>query len=79
MVRKQGADHWIDKTRFRNISTQVDRGPPVRDPAAAAPTQLPVYVYVGRYSPWASIRSSTRRQIWSRESSAAVCGSSIAA
>ena len=33
----------------------------------------------GSQSPWASMRSSTRFQIWSRSSSAAVWGSSMAA
>ncbi len=33
----------------------------------------------GSHSPWAAMRSSVRFQIWSRSSSAAVCGSIIAA
>ena len=33
----------------------------------------------GSQSPWAASRSSTSAQIWSRSSSAAVCGSSMAA
>ena len=39
----------------------------------------PVRAHGGNQSPWAAMRSSTRFQIWSRSSSAAVCGSIIAA
>ncbi len=58
---------------------RVSRDRPPRPPRHATCCRRPPRAQAGSHSPCAAMRSSTRLQIWSRSSSAAVCGSSMAA